>query len=276
MTAPPTSLGCMFDPTHIPLPESSPSAPPPQTPSTHYCGQHTSPPSISLGSNEMYPRGNGNSCVEVGQRFIISIYGTEKVFTAVGDCAHVRTCVRDLTQIWTCVRDNNNQFGFINQRTARFLGRDYNNNLLCSAAMLTEMEYLTLIKLSSGGYKLCISVDASLLQVQLKPDSDTMQLVTVGASSLTIGLNQLDEPVFSRFEWVIPERLARSSAPHYVCGDEDQSMDMEAVNFLVRNGITNLISVNTQPLSMRELLLLSCHEITYTHIAVADYHSPNS
>jgi hypothetical protein len=136
------------------------------------------------------------------------------------------------------------------------------------------MEYLTFIKLSSGGYKLSISVDARLLQVQLKPDSDAMQLVRVGASSLTIGLHQLDEPVFSRFEWVIHDRFARSSAPHYVTSDEDQTMDMEAVNFLVRYSITNIISLNTQPLSKRELLLLSCHEITYTHIAVADYHSP--
>jgi hypothetical protein len=84
----------------------------------------------------------------------------------------------------------------------------------------------------------------------------------------------MEDDVFRRFRWVIPGRLARSSAPYYNGRDEDQNMDQVAVDFLISRGINNIISLNSRPLSKAELDLLKIHGITYTHEAVEDFGTP--
>jgi hypothetical protein len=80
--------------------------------------------------------------------------------------------------------------------------------------------------------------------------------------------------VFRSFRWVITGRLARSSAPHYSGRDEDQNMDQEAVDFLVSEGITNIISFNAHPLSQEEMDRLNAQRITYHHICLPDFAAP--
>jgi len=222
----------------------------------------------------MRPPGHGDSCLEADQRFTISIYGTENVFTAEGDNLRIRPYTGDPTQIWKCVKDADNHFGFINIGTGKYLGRWSGGDMMCTALHLKALEYLTFTRLSSGGYTLFVSVDESLLAVQLEPDSNGTSLKAVKDSNTIIGLHQLEEPVFRRFEWVIPGRLARSSAPHYVSHDEDQNMNSAAISFLVSHGITNVISLNSYPLSLMELGLLLTNRISYTHVCVQDYHAP--
>jgi protein-tyrosine phosphatase len=96
----------------------------------------------------------------------------------------------------------------------------------------------------------------------------------VSSSNTIIGLHRLEGLVFKRFEWVIPGRLARSSAPHYESHDEDQNMDTVAVDFLTRHGITNVINLNSCPLSWTEFSALLSNGITYTHISIEDFHAP--
>jgi protein tyrosine phosphatase len=98
--------------------------------------------------------------------------------------------------------------------------------------------------------------------------------MVVGESTGMIGLHQHETAVFRRFRWVIPGRLARSSAPHYNGHDEDQNMDQEAVDFLVGQEITNVISFNGYPLSREEIDRLKSRGISYHHIALPDYTAP--
>lgn len=95
-----------------------------------------------------------------------------------------------------------------------------------------------------------------------------------GESSEMIGLHQHATAVFQRFRWVFPGRLARSSAPHYVNNDSDQNMDSEAVDFLVSQGVTNIISFNGHRLSEEEIHHLHHRKISYHHIALPDYTAP--
>ncbi|KAF8244376.1 hypothetical protein K440DRAFT_646967 [Wilcoxina mikolae CBS 423.85] len=173
----------------------------------------------------MYAPGNGNSCLEVGQRFVISIYGTQNVLTAEGDEPHA-----------------GNHFGFVNIGTGKCLGRKSGGIISCVVEHLQGWESLIFTRLCAGGYRLFSSLEG--------------------------------DPVFRCFKWVIPGRLARSSSPHYESHDEDQNMDIVAVQFLARQGITNIINLNTSPMSWKELTLLFSKGITYTHVAIQDFRSP--
>ncbi|RHZ80714.1 hypothetical protein Glove_132g52 [Diversispora epigaea] len=79
------------------------------------------------------------------------------------------------------------------------------------------------------------------------------------------------DPIFQRFVWVIPNRLARSSAPHYTGNDESQNMDDAAIEYLVNQGINNVISLNHFPLTDGGLQRRS---IKYLHLPVADFTAP--
>jgi len=51
-------------------------------------------------------------------------------------------------------------------------------------------------------------------------------------------------------------------------------MDEAAVHFLLQQGITHVISLNSEPLSPEELELLRKNGIHYTHVPVTDHTSP--
>ncbi|CAB4426389.1 unnamed protein product [Rhizophagus irregularis] len=80
--------------------------------------------------------------------------------------------------------------------------------------------------------------------------------------------------IFSRFEWVISKRLARSSAPHYTGRDESQNMDNDAIQFLVDNGINNVISMNQISLTDDVIERMQERGISYLNLPVEDYTAP--
>src|ERR1043165_6950264 len=86
----------------------------------------------------------------------------------------------------------------------------------------------------------------------------------------------MDDQVFRRFEWVISNKLARSSAPHYneEEGDKSQRMDDVAIKFLVKNAIKNVISMNEFILTKEEMEKLREHKIGYLHLPVKDFTAP--
>jgi len=57
------------------------------------------------------------------------------------------------------------------------------------------------------------------------------------------GLHKLKNKVFRRFEWVIPGRLARSSAPYYDGEDSDEAINETSVEFLNNHKIFRTSSV---------------------------------
>jgi len=84
------------------------------------------------------------------------------------------------------------------------------------------------------------------------------------------GLHKIKNPVFRRFKWVIPGRLARSSAPFYDGEDADESINEISIEFLNDYGIKNIISLNSVELSPRQKGRLRAAEITYSHIKAVE------
>jgi len=223
----------------------------------------------------MLPSGYGNDCLSVGGRFVISLYGTNDVFTAEGECLRVRDYRKnDASQIWICQMNKTNRYGFRNEQTRRFLGRDKCANLVCTISEHLGWECLTFTKVGMGGYALTVPVDDRLCPTKRVSDPDGPYMKVVDESNTQIGLHQLNKGAFRRFEWVIPGQLARSSAPYYNNQDSDQHMDSSAVRFLVDHGIQNIISLNSEKLSAEEQNRLRVVEITYNHIGVVDFTAP--
>ncbi|KAI0248924.1 hypothetical protein BJV78DRAFT_1284371 [Lactifluus subvellereus] len=213
----------------------------------------------------MYPPGIGNDRLVVGNIYVISIYGTDNVFTADGDDLH-----------------DNNRFSFTNVGTGKYLGRDVYQNLACYATSQDTWECLTLRALPEGGYRLSADINSRICPTLLASDSGGNYMRVVADSSTIVGLHQYNAPPpFRRFEWVITESgwLARASAPNYddtatADPDSTQNMDDNAVQFLVANGITNVISMNTYELSATEKQRLTDNNISYTHLSVVDFQAP--
>ncbi|RPA94552.1 hypothetical protein L873DRAFT_1409689 [Choiromyces venosus 120613-1] len=115
-------------------------------------------------------------------------------------------------------------------------------------------------------------------------DSDTLNPVKrqdaskpdlrIGWPGDQFGLHQLGQSVVRRFEWVVPKRLARSSAPYYDSEDSDQNINETSIDFLMGHGINRIISLNEIPLSSREKQKLKTEGISYTHVKVPDYAAP--
>ncbi|KAI2631089.1 hypothetical protein GGS21DRAFT_163170 [Xylaria nigripes] len=222
--------------------------------------------------------GHGDDCLQVDQEFVISLYGTDLVFTAEGEDLRVRNYRNGREQVWKCVRDEKNRYAFVNQATGRFLGRDKWINLGVSAPRHDDWECLTFTKLSTGGYELTVPVGdrelAQLRPVKCESDHGGPFMKVVGESTQVIGLHQYTPSPFQNFRWVIPGRLARSAAPHYRSDDLDQNMDGEAIECLVRQRITNVISLNTGCLPQEAVEQLRHRGISYDHIPVPDFHAP--
>ncbi|PQE25762.1 tyrosine phosphatase protein [Rutstroemia sp. NJR-2017a BBW] len=104
-----------------------------------------------------------------------------------------------------------------------------------------------------------------------------------GLSDLTIDSfsTQADKAGLFRFEWVkghIPDadRLARSSAPHYIEADSDQKLPKESIQFLKDNKIEHVISINSQADNETIKATLKANGIAYTPLPVKDFTAPTS
>ncbi|PHH70462.1 hypothetical protein CDD80_5999 [Ophiocordyceps camponoti-rufipedis] len=83
---------------------------------------------------------------------------------------------------------------------------------------------------------------------------------------------------FSRFTWVTEhlletDKLARSSAPHYSCGDSSQHLNDESIRFLHEKGIEHVISLNSEADNEAIVNKLVENNIKYTAIPVPDWAS---
>jgi len=149
-----------------------------------------------------------------------------------------------------------------------FLGRWDHDQLKCIAPHFLGWEWLTIIRFSLGGYSFMVSPDSGR---ELGPiervDSDSPHL-KIGEVGTQFGLHRLKKPVFRRFEWVIPGRLARSSAPYY--NGEDENINETSIEFLHNYGIKNIISLNSVELPSRQRGWLRAAGISYSCIKAVE------
>jgi len=222
----------------------------------------------------MFPPGRGNDYLEAGDIYLISVFGTNEMLTAVGE----ELCLREYQeghddQMWTCEKNSNNRIGMRNRCTGRFLGRRDNYKVRCVANQNCGWEWLTFTRLSLGGYSLEVTPEFNnnlrpLHRVDSDRDSPHLKVGEVGTQ---FGLHKLKNPVFRRFEWVVPGRLARSSAPYYDGEDSDESINDDSIEFLKKYGIKNIISLNSIELLSRQKGKLRPAGISYSHIKALEY-----
>lgn len=222
----------------------------------------------------MYPPGTGNDRLAIGNIYVISIYGTSKVFAADGNDLRVKEYTADNNQLWKCIDDARNRFAFTNVGTGKYLGRDIHQHLACYATLQGDWECITLTALPEGGYRLSADINGRIFPTLLTSDSGGDYMRVVAESNTIVGLHQHGSQIFKRFEWVVNERLARSSSPNYDGYDKSQHMDDAAVQFLLLHKISNVISMNQYRLSPAEERRLTDKGISYKHLGVQDYRAP--
>jgi len=218
----------------------------------------------------MFPHGRGNDKLDAGDIYLISVLGTNQMLTAVGNDA----CLREYKeghhdQMWICETNSNNRIGMRNRHTGLVLGREC-GELRCAVPHFRSTEWLTFTGLSMGGYSLKMHPynDDKLGPIQ-RVDSDSSQL-KVGEVGIQFGLHKIKNSVFRRFEWVIPGRLARSSAPYYDGEDADENINETAIEFLHNHGINKIISLNSVELPPRQRGWLRTAKISYSHIKTVE------
>ena len=220
----------------------------------------------------MFPPGRGNDKLDAGDIYLISMFGTNQMLTAVGK----GTCLKEYQeghydQMWTCESNSDHRIGMRNRHTGLFLGRGGSDTLICSVPHFRAWEWLTFTRLSLGGYSLKVHPNGNdkLGPIQ-RVDSNSSQL-KVGKVCTQFGLHKIKNSVFRRFEWVIPSRLARSSAPYYNGEDADESINETSIEFLNSYGIKNIISLNSVELLPRPRGWLRAAGISYSHIKTMEY-----
>ena len=218
----------------------------------------------------MFPHGRGNDKLDAGDIYLISVLGTNEVLTAVGNDA----CLREYKeghhdQMWICETNSDNRIGMRNRHTGLVLGQ-MEQKLRCAVSQFGSAEWLTFTPLSLGGYSLQVRLygNDKLGPIQ-RVDGDGPQL-KVGEVGIQFGLHKIKNWVFRRFEWVIPDRLARSSAPYYDGEDADEAINETSIEFLHNHGIRNIISLNSVELSLRQRDRLRAARISYSHIKAVE------
>ena len=219
----------------------------------------------------MFPPGGGNDSLDPGDIYLISVFGTNEVLTAVGK----DTCLREYQeghhdQMWICEMTSDHRIGIRNRHTRFFLGWWDNNQLKCHAPHNRAWEWLTFTRLSLGGYSIKVNPDGKeKLRPLQRVDSGSPHL-KVGEECTQFGLHKIKNQVFRRFEWVIPGNLARSSAPYYDGEDADESINETSIEFLNSYKINNIISLNSVELSQRQRDRLRAAKISYSHIKAVE------
>jgi len=224
----------------------------------------------------MFPPGRGNDKLDAGDIYLISVFGTNEMLTAIGK----DTCLREYQedhhdQMWICETNSDNRIGMRNRHTGLVLGRG-DHKLICAVPHFRADEFLTFTRLSLGGYSLKVYPrDSNRLGPIQRVDGDSPQLRIGEADTQFVvgtqfGLHKIKNSVFRRFEWVIPRHLARSSAPYYDGEDADEAINETSIEFLRDHGIRNIISLNSLELSLRQRDRLRAARISYSHIKAVE------
>jgi len=220
----------------------------------------------------MFPPGRGNDELDAGDIYLISVFGTNEMLTAVGE----DLCLREYQeghwdQMWICEKNSNNRIGMRNRHTKRFLGWRENDQPRCLAWNNLAWEWLTFNRLGLGGYSIMVNPWGSWNLKPLERVSGGSPYLKTSEVYTQFGLHKIKNPAFRRFEWVVPGRLARSSAPYYDGEDSDESINDDSIEFLKKYGIKNIISLNSIELSSRQKGKLRAAGISYSHIKALEY-----
>ncbi|PUU75886.1 hypothetical protein B9Z19DRAFT_992631 [Tuber borchii] len=220
----------------------------------------------------MFPSGRGNDKLDAGDIYLISVFGTNEMLTAVGE----DICLREYfegrdDQMWICEVTSDHQIGMRNRHTGCLLGQGEHGKLECYVQGLGSWAWLIFTRLSLGGYSLKVYRNGSNKLGPIQRINNGSPQFKIGEVGIQFGLHKLKNPVFRRFEWVIPGRLARSSAPYYNGEDADESINETSIEFLNNYGIKNIISLNSVELSPRQRGWLRAARISYSHIKAMEY-----
>ncbi|PUU75889.1 hypothetical protein B9Z19DRAFT_1130581 [Tuber borchii] len=195
----------------------------------------------------MFPTGRGNDSLDAGDIYLISVFGTNEMLAAVGK----ELCLREYQeghhdQMWICEVTSDHRISMRNRHTEDFLGWWEGDKLGCGSQANEPWGWLTFTRLSLGGYPLKVHSDHNY---KLRP----VQRVDGDSPHLKAGE-------------MVPNRLARSSAPFYDGEDADESINEISIEFLNKYGIKNIISLNSVELSPRQKGRLHKAKISYSHI----------
>ncbi|PUU75891.1 hypothetical protein B9Z19DRAFT_1089424 [Tuber borchii] len=215
----------------------------------------------------MFPPGHGNDHLDVGDIYWISVFGTNKMLAATGE----EICLREYekghwNQMLICEMNSDRRISMRNRYTKRYLGRRENHTVGCVSSHSGASEWLTFTRSSLGGYWLEVSHDGKNEPRSIQRPNNYSPNLKVAEHCSQFGLHKIKNKVFRRFQWVIPNRLARSSAPYYDGEDADESINETSIEFLISYGIKNIISLNSIELSPRQKGRLRAAEISYSHI----------
>jgi len=219
----------------------------------------------------MFPPGRGNDSLDASDIYLISMFGMNEVLTAVGE----DVCLQEYkeghhSQMWICEMDSDQRIAMRNRQTRRYLGWWEQNQLKCAARHFKTWERLTFRRLSLGGYSLRVNPGGGDKLRPLQRVKGNNPRLKIGDVCSQFGLHNLKSPVFRRFEWVIPGRLARSSAPYYDGEDVDEAINETSIEFLNNYKIKNIISLNSVELSPRQKDRLRAAKISYSHVKAVE------
>ncbi|PWW77335.1 hypothetical protein C7212DRAFT_362329 [Tuber magnatum] len=207
----------------------------------------------------MFPPGRGNDSLVVGEIYLISLFSTNEMLTAEGEALRLREYQEGhWDQMWVCEKNSDNRYGMRNKHTRRFIGLEDHGQLLCLAKEQTICRSLLFERLSLGGYSIMVTFVGGLKLGPLQRINPSDEHISVGRVSTQFGLHRLKDPVFRRFEWVVPDLLARSSAP----------------TMTAKIPTRNIISLNSVEISPGERGRLRAAKISYSHIKALEFITP--
>ncbi|PUU75895.1 hypothetical protein B9Z19DRAFT_305061 [Tuber borchii] len=218
----------------------------------------------------MFPPRNGNDILVAGEIYWISVLGTNEMLAAAEDLCLREYQESDWNQMWVCEITSGCRTGMRNRQTNRFLGWRGNDQPRCLSSYHFAWEWLTFIRHSLGGYSIMMNPWGLDKLRPLERVGGTSPYLKISEIHTQFGLHRLKNPTFRRFEWVIPGRLARSSAPYYDGEDTDENINETSIEFLNNYGIKNIISLNSVELSLRQKDRLRAAGISYSHIRAVE------
>ncbi|KAG0633902.1 hypothetical protein HOY80DRAFT_1102237 [Tuber brumale] len=207
----------------------------------------------------MFPPGRRNDSLDAGETYLISLFGTNEMLTAVGEESCLREYQEDhWDQMWICKMTSDYRIGMRNRHTGNFLG--------CSMGV-----WLIFMRLSQGGYSLKVNPGNNIsTRRPLQYVGGINPHLKVGEVCTQFGLHKLKNSVLRQFECVIPGCLVRSSTPYHDGEDSDQSINETSIEFLKNHEIKNIISLNSIELSPQERGRPCAAKISYSHIMAVE------
>ncbi|PUU75888.1 hypothetical protein B9Z19DRAFT_1130580 [Tuber borchii] len=219
----------------------------------------------------MFPPGHGNDYLNVGDIYRISVFGTNKMLATRGGKIFLEEYEKGYWhQMWICEMNSDRRISLRNRHTKRYLGRRENHTVGCVSSHSGASEWLTFTRLSLGGYSLEVSHEGKNELRPIQRVNNNSPDLKVGEVCTQFGLHRLGKSVFRRFEWVVPGRLARSSAPYYNGEDADENINETSIEFLNGYRIKNIISLNSVELPPRPRGWLRAAGISYSHIKAVE------